>query len=68
MCLDKEEYVFYSLIIVWYVRVPVYRSGSRLHAWSRACFPRAESGVAGFCQGSVHIFTFCILTFIDICV
>ena len=26
MCLNKEEPLFYSLITVWYVTVPVYRS------------------------------------------
>ena len=39
MCLNKEEPLFYSLITISYVTVPVHRSGSRLHAWSIVCVP-----------------------------
>ena len=37
MCLNNEEPLFHSLITVWYVTVPEYHSGSRLHVSSLAC-------------------------------
>ena len=36
-CFNKETPLSYSLITVWYVTVPVYRSCSRLRTWSLAC-------------------------------
>ena len=37
MCLNKEEPIFYCLMTVCYITVPVYSTGSRLYAWSLAC-------------------------------
>ena len=56
ICLNKEKPLFHSLLTFLYVTVPVYRSGSRLHAWSFACVSPM------LIQGSKFFVLFCFLS------
>ena len=53
-CFNKETPLSYSLITVWYVAVPVYRSCSRLRLWSLACASPRWFEISSFLSGQLH--------------
>ena len=66
MCRNKEEHLFYSLISVWCVTMPVDRSGSWLQAWSLACAsPRWFRGSKFFLSGECTSYHVGILKLLD---